>query len=376
MRTHLTRRCPLVFLLLLSLAAYTLAAEFPEVPPGLVYSVERDGSGPEAVFVLKVDRARTEYRLVGTLAKDAVFGLETVPEQARRVPEAVGHPVAAINGDWFELLPGPYQGDLRDLLVRGGELISDAGPGNCFWLDPQGQPHLGPVTTDLQVTWPDGTRTLLGLNRARQDNEAVLYTPTLGPSTHTAGGRELVLERAGEGPWLPLRIGPPLAARVREVREAGDTPLTPATVVLSLGPALAAKLPALPPGASVTLAAASTPDLTGVDLALGGGQTLLRAGQAPDFGAGDLPRHPRSVFGWNATHYFLIVVDGPRAGWSAGMTLPELSALALRLGCTDALNLDGGGSSTLWLHDQVMNLPSDGKPREVGNALVVVRTEP
>jgi exopolysaccharide biosynthesis protein len=157
------------------------------------------------------------------------------------------------------------------------------------------------------------------------------------------------------------------------VREGGDTPLAPETMVLSLGPALVAKLPPLAPGATVALTVASEPDLTGVELALGGGQTLLREGKAPDFGAGDLPRHPRAALGWNAAYWFLIVVDGRRAGWSVGMTIPELAALAQRLGCTEALNLDGGGSATLWLNDQVMNQPSDGEPRPVGNALVVVR---
>jgi exopolysaccharide biosynthesis protein len=54
------------------------------------------------------------------------------------------------------------------------------------------------------------------------------------------------------------------------------------------------------------------------------------------------------------------------------MTFSELGALAQRLGCTDALNLDGGGSSTLWLGGLVMNLPSDGRERPVANALFVV----
>ncbi len=341
----------------------------------MTYSLEREGIGPWAVFVLKVDRSRPEYRLVGTLAQDAIFGLETVPQQARRLPAAVGRPVGAINGDWFELPAGPYQGDLVNLLVRHGELVSDAAWGDCFWLDSQGQPQLGHVTTTLSVTWPDGTQTALRLNRGRDKDEAVLYTPVLGASTRTAGGRELLLERAGEGPWLPLRIGQPISARVRELRETGDTALTPDTLVLSLGPALVEKLPAVEPGAMLTFTATSEPDLTGVDLALGGGQTLVREGKLSDFGAGEQLRHPRTAFGWNATHYFLIVVDGRRPGWSVGMTVPELAALAQRLGCTHALNLDGGGSSTLWLNDQVMNLPSDGRPRAVGNALVVVRRE-
>jgi exopolysaccharide biosynthesis protein len=58
---------------------------------------------------------------------------------------------------------------------------------------------------------------------------------------------------------------------------------------------------------------------------------------------------------------------------AAGMSHHELAGLMQRLGCTDALNLDGGGSSTLWYEGRVMNQPSDGAPRSVGNALVLMR---
>ncbi len=354
-----------------------LAQAQPEVPPGVVYTCERDGAGPWAVYVAKVARSE-EYGLAAALAQDTVFGLETVPEQARRVKGAV----AAINGDWFELPAGPYQGDTRGLLVREGELVSEATGADCFWVDRQGELRLGPVTTKLEVIWEDGSRLEVGLNRDRAGGpigpgadprgEAVLYTPVLGASTRTTGGRELVLEKVGEEEWLPLRIGQTLTARVRAVSETGDTALVPGQMVLSLGPGVAAGAPQVERGALLRVAVASEPDLSGVELALGGGQALVREGEVETF-TGELPRHPRTAFGWNATHYFLIVVDGRRPGWSVGMTVAELAELARRVGCTEALNMDGGGSSTLWLRDAVVNLPSDGQPRAVGNALVVVR---
>jgi exopolysaccharide biosynthesis protein len=54
------------------------------------------------------------------------------------------------------------------------------------------------------------------------------------------------------------------------------------------------------------------------------------------------------------------------------MNYAELTALMRRLGCTEAMNLDGGGSSTLWLGGDVMNSPSDGRERLVANSLIVV----
>lgn len=54
-----------------------------------------------------------------------------------------------------------------------------------------------------------------------------------------------------------------------------------------------------------------------------------------------------------------------------GMSLSELAAHMARIGCTDALNLDGGGSSTLWARGQVMNNPCEGAERPMGNALLI-----
>lgn len=54
---------------------------------------------------------------------------------------------------------------------------------------------------------------------------------------------------------------------------------------------------------------------------------------------------------------------------------PGLEYIEDRIGgCTDALNLDGGGSATMWLGGKIMNSPSEGKERAVANGLIVVRT--
>jgi len=90
-------------------------------------------------------------------------------------------------------------------------------------------------------------------------------------------------------------------------------------------------------------------------------------------------RHPRTVVGLNAaaTKLILLLVDG-RKPWAAlGMNYDELSAEMLRLGCTDAINLDGGGSSVMAVRDsakdrfKILNAPTDGRERAVANVLGV-----
>lgn len=78
--------------------------------------------------------------------------------------------------------------------------------------------------------------------------------------------------------------------------------------------------------------------------------------------------------GWSREFYLLVLVDG-RQRRSVGMTLPELSGVFQRLGCTDAMNLDGGGSATLWYDGKVRNRPCDGGEREIANSLVAVTVD-
>jgi hypothetical protein len=68
----------------------------------------------------------------------------------------------------------------------------------------------------------------------------------------------------------------------------------------------------------------------------------------------------------------LVVVDGRQSGYSAGMTLGELAELMNSLGARSAFNLDGGGSSAMFVNGQRVNRPSDGYERGVGSALVVL----
>ena len=70
-----------------------------------------------------------------------------------------------------------------------------------------------------------------------------------------------------------------------------------------------------------------------------------------------------------------MVVDG-RQRSSVGMTYTELAKyMREKLGCDEALNLDGGGSATLWVFGHVMNSPSEGRERPAANALVVTRKD-
>jgi hypothetical protein len=350
------------------------AGAWPRVEPGLGYLHERISEAPWSIHVVKVDRHLEHLQLIATLAQDHVYGLASVTEQIESVASPRHRPVAAVNGDFFHIRPGPYQGDPIGLQIVEGELVS-APTGASFWVDPNGRSRMGEVEAAFRATGPDGLNITFGLNEKRADDAAVLYTPAIGPSTRTSGGLELTLEWDDEGPWLPLRAGERYQARITAINAEGDTALKPDIMVLSIGREMAEGLSTVMKGTVVSLHLRTSPDLTGVTTALGGGPILLREGQTFDW-AHRPERHPRTAIGWNRESLFLVVVDGRQEGLSIGMNYAELSSLMLRLGCTEAMNLDGGGSSTLWLGGRVMNSPSDGQERHVANSLIVVSTKP
>lgn len=84
-------------------------------------------------------------------------------------------------------------------------------------------------------------------------------------------------------------------------------------------------------------------------------------------------RHPRTAIGWNEDYFFLVEVDGRQRNLSVGMTLNELASFLIEIGCREAVNLDGGGSATLWYNGKVQNRPCDGYERPIANSLIVLK---
>jgi hypothetical protein len=342
--------------------------------PGRGFSYEHDqiAEGPWSVHVVKVDVSNPRLGLQTTLAT-GTFGLTTLSEQVKSLPPGLGTPVAAINGDYYTTHK-PYIGDPKGLHILQGELVSAPSDWTCLWIDAAGHPRMSNVVSNFRVTWPDGSQTPFGLNEERADGSAVLYTPRIGASTHASGGVELILERQGTEPWLPLQPGRNYPARVQAVRETGDTALPANSMILSIGPQLVPRVPKLQAGGVVTISTMTVPDLTGVNTAIGGGPALVRGAKVLKASGAEV-RHPRTAVGWNKANLFLVEVDGRQPSVSVGMTLAELSNYMVKLGCDEALNLDGGGSSTLWVYGHVMNSPSEGRERGMANALILIQKE-
>ncbi|MHC4740796.1 MAG: hypothetical protein ACYS8Z_02725, partial [Planctomycetota bacterium] len=247
--------------------SYSLAKEVPSlpiIPDGIEYFHQRIGAGPLSIHWAKIDRSKAHFAFTSSLAKKTVFDLEPLRIQVKALDPALGKPLVAVNGDFFRIRPGPYQGDPLGLQIIRGELVSS--PKNtCFWIDPKGRPRIAYVQPAFRATWPDGSDVKFAVNEECTENAAVLYTPAMGRSTRTKkDALEIVLERSGDSEWLPVKPGRTYKGRIVSVSRKGNFDITPDQLVLSVGSVLADRIKNTAVGAVLSLSLKTTPDLAGV----------------------------------------------------------------------------------------------------------------
>lgn len=122
----------------------------------------------------------------------------------------------------------------------------------------------------------------------------------------------------------------------------------------------------------------STNSWSAMDNALGAGPNLVTAGASnvtwsqEGFDSSYLSKNPRTAIGYTSANKVLLVTVDGRTSAGVGMTLSELATYMTWLGAVEAVNMDGGGSTTAWTSTQgVVNTPSDGSERSVVSALGV-----
>ena len=393
-RVHLVRpmaclACTLLLFLspFRAVASHAQQLDLPEprnVAPGvLLYHLDSpalvDPEGPISIWMLRLDPAKVD--LQAALSNDEIMGVESVAGIAER-----HKPIAAINAGFF--LPN---GDPAGVMAIDGRLVSDT-------RRQRGAIGISRDTTGVKLVFArlrataslvlqnnspndDGqamtTIAIDGIDTTRLRGQLMLYTPSYHADTDTAkGGLEWVIDRQRGR----LISGP---------HRDGKTRIPARGFVLSFGgERVPEALQLLGRGTRVRLDVSYEPDegdpkswLLAQDI-VGGAGLLIRDGRDIEdwsierFNQGFAEnRHPRTMIGTAADNtIWLVTVDGRQPEQSVGMTLVELRALAHRVGLVNALNLDGGGSTTMWVQGQVVNSPSDPTgPRKVSDALLVHR---
>lgn len=348
------------------------------VQPGLTYRMEVDSRVPRIMHALRWSQGAPELEARSELAGPAIFdssadrGRETLSAMARRV-EAV----AAVNGDFF-----PFTGDPLGAMVRRRELLSRPWPGRpVFAWGPQSSAVAtlswrGSIESDPPSLKID----LDGFNEETPNDGLTLFTEASGLALAKPASVYVVL-KLGEGAWTPtVNRSAEVLSMTADVEALA---IPPGGAILAARGRKVAELAKFVPGTKLkVMYETSGLDWSQSEHVLAGGPTLVSRGQVrvdwQPAGFRDtfaLRRHPRTAIGRTRTgDIWVVAVDG-RQPMSEGATLDELAGIMLRLGCTDAINLDGGGSTGLSLQGALMNRPSEGSERKISNGWVLVRTQ-
>ncbi len=365
---------------------------FPDLAQGLhLYRYDWDVETC-VLYVAEMSRHESTLRFEVALANAQVLGKETVRAMAsRRTQRGDRRVLVAVNGGFGVLgdMRG-YGGVLESLHVQDGELITQPTDAEaCFGVTESGEFLSTPVEMKASVQIGAHTLPLECVNQRRLDGcQVTLYTPRLGESTrtHRRRGTEIVIG------GLPLPLTPNYAHpyRVGSISRDGNSPIPRDGAVLWISTRLKApNISDFNTGADGTLTLTlSPPEWNRVQHAIGGRLRLLKNGKinetlvemhhaekrhTPGKRASvlNLSHEPRTALGYNADTLFLVVADGRQPKYSTGLTLYELAGILIELGATEAINLDGGSSSTFVVNNSVINKPSGQREREVLNAVFI-----
>lgn len=329
----------------------------------------------EAAKWLRVDELSVD--LGGDVATDylssgKVADRQSVSDLAARHDAGEGRrTVAAINADFFDInqTGAPLGAGIRD-----GELTHSPGYGThrAVGIGPGGAGRVLELYFEGTLTLPSGPHPLGAYNAANVPAGGIgAYTSAWGEAD-----RALTVDAASPVAEAEVRDGRVVAVHDRP----GTGAVADGTTVLVGREAGAAALAALAPGDPVSLAYRPRTDSGPVPrTAVGGRELLVVDGVAQDHeGEGNNATAPRTAVGFSADgrRMHVITVDGRQAD-SGGVTLTELGLMMKKAGAHNALNLDGGGSSTLVAREPgsdallVENSPSDGSERTVPNGLAL-----
>jgi len=365
-----------------------------ELAPGVSYAQYSDPRGPWAITVVRVDLRRPEIEIRAARAHDQLKGRERVSDMVRHANENGGRVVAAVNADFFNLESGENENNqVIDGVWWKGLKVTDSpydtwdNTHSQFGIDRARKPLMDRFILDGKA-WDRGVMTTIitvNSNPTGRYEGTALYTSRFGETTPRDTARrtvEAALSPAGRhgDTLLFVRRGAISTSSGSAIPDGG-------AVLAAYGTGLRAdEVKAMADGDTVRVLLATLPRIqhgaTPV-MMIGGWPRILRDGviiageSATEEGTisrNAEQRHPRTAIGFSRDSSTLLVltVDG-RSENSGGMTLVELAGVMRELGAWQAMNFDGGGSTTMVIDGKVVNRPSDKEgEREVGNALLVV----
>ena len=330
------------------------------------------------VYFLKVNTTNPHVTIKAALGRDSIYGGERPSAYAARksTPESVYF--AGANADFYNV--SDYIGYPLGGCVVDDEVVKvPVSDRRMIAFEEHAIPDIGIMAYTGNVKYGDQTWTIDGVNHLRGTDQLILYNQYNGKITRTNNyGTEVLLKlKTGES-W---GVSKTITAVVQAVNmDQGGIAIPNGYAVLSGHGAAALKLNNLSVNDEVQL----TMDMMmnsrkyNVTQMVGGDsrRPMLEQGVVANNEIWN-ELHPRTAIGYSAdkTNIIICVVDG--RGVSAGVTTKELAQLMKSAGAYTALNLDGGGSTCMYIKEfGPVNDYSDATERAVGNSIFAVSLAP
>jgi exopolysaccharide biosynthesis protein len=326
-----------------------------QIGPGLKYTslFRTTKAGPISAYVLDLTPGNS-YTMKPVLSNDSIADLEKVQSMAER-----NKAIAAINASYF--IPN---GEIIGLLKMNDQIVSTPNLARtALGILPEGQMIFDQIDYKGSIMLADGrTVAITGVNHERGEDDLILYNNYYDSTTKTNEyGTDYIVSKD-----------------IITAIAHGNAAIPPGAVVLSAHGSNEKALAGLKVGDVVKITQSLGPVWDKAIFAISAGPRLVKNNSVflttkeeefpPDIAVG---RAPRTAVGVTKDgHVLLVVVDGRHQN-SIGMTLLELALFMQEFGAVDAMNLDGGGSSEMVLKGKIMNKPSDGHERPVGDALII-----
>lgn len=329
------------------------------------------------VHMLKID-LKDKYTKLGVLTSfDGAGKLKNVLSMAQE-----SGAIAAVNGDFFAGNAG--KGHSIGLAINNSNIISSAAKENLtkntfasFILDEDNDVFFDYLNNTITLTSKKTNNSIevTTINKFADDySTPALYTRDWGEyslgSSETLVLTEMVVK---DNKVIDILYNEPAT----EIPEDGF-------VISTLGAGEEFINKNFKKGTKVDLDISFTPNIKNIEFAISGGAKLLEDGKIPEtFSHNITGRNPRTALGIDEENetLYLITVDG-RIKSSIGMTQTELAEFLKSEGIYNAINLDGGGSTTMVAQESgtsslsTINKPSGGSLRSVINAVGVFSTAP
>lgn len=361
------------------------------VGPGAVHIHVHDPSQPVHIEILEFDISHPKNSLTTVLANDQLISSNEQVKSMSDRNTGDGHLViGALNGDYYGT-SYPFDKLRNGQIVDNKYVFGGFRNRSSFGLTEDNKPVIDILNFYGSIELPNhDTYDIERLNRAPVDSGLVIYNHYLAPDTRSdASTTEWRLV-----PLDDIATNRPVTFEVAEVeRHQGSMTIQEDTYVLTGTNAIADSVyKYLSAGDQVTVTLGVQPsmheELAGKSISelMGGGPRLLTNGERATtqfvgfegFGENHSgERHPRSAVGFSkdSTKIYFVAVDG-RQHHSRGATMREMADIMKGIGAWNAVNLDGGGSTTLVVRDEPVNDHDRsfglGTYRSVANGILAV----